>query len=164
MAKVNIDIDELRTKTAAEIVEIARDTFGVELQGNKVQLISKINKLINSQEDQQAKEEILTKDVVLQNIKEGLVSRTVPATKLVVNKATGMVFLFNKGLETNSNLIPYKGTPVTVVTDKGINAVMAPEYASVLYPGAEIKPAPDRYLPDEVLAARKAEETAEASE
>lgn len=157
-----IDIDELRTKTAAEIVQIARDTFGVELQGNKVQLISKINKLINSQADQQAAEEVLTKDVVLQNIKEGLVSRSVPATKLVTHKVTGMVFINNKGLATNNNLIPYKGRPVVVVTEKGQSSVMAEEYAKVLFPDAEIKDAPERYLDKPVSTPEAPAETVEA--
>lgn len=134
-----LNIDELRTKTAAEIVVIARETFGVEIQGNKAQLLSKLKGLIDEQADTTAKDDVLTRDVVLENIRQGLVSSSAPATRLVYNKATGMVFRNHEGLASNPNLAPYTGKPVLVI-HKGKQAVMHPVYARELFPddGVEI--------------------------
>lgn len=128
-----LNVDELRTKTAAEIVVIAREAFGEELTGNKAQLLAKIRRLSEAQDEQVAEDATLTRDVVLENLREGAVSKVVPSTKLVLNKATGMVFRNHKGLRTNPNLVPYTKTPVLVI-HKGKQAVMDPMYAKEIFP------------------------------
>lgn len=136
MAQLNID--ELRTKTAAEIVVIARETFnGVELQGNKAQLLAQIKRLSDAAQQEAADEAPLTKDVVLEHLRQGAVSKATPSTKLVLNKATGMVFRNHEGLHPNPNLVPYAKTPVIVI-HKGKQAVMDPMYAKELFPAGEV--------------------------
>jgi len=129
---VTVNIDELRTKTAAEIVVFARETFGKDITGNKAQLIAQIKKIMEEQADQQASEGVLTREVVLENIRQGLVTKDAPATPLVYNKATGMVFRNHAGLHSNPNLVAFKGDPVLVI-HKGKQAVMHPAYVRELF-------------------------------
>lgn len=157
-----IDIDDLRNKSAAEIVVFAREEYGVELTGNKNTLLAQLKKIMAKEQDQEAAEEVLSKDVVLENIKQAAVGRSVPQTKLVLNKGTGMVFLNHKGLTGNNNLIPYRGKPV-MVSGEGRNAIMDPTYAKHLFPDCELLSAPKEYLPDpeEVIQAEDVPETEE---
>jgi hypothetical protein len=129
MGKINIE--DARVMDPAGIQQLARDLFGVELTGTKPKMLKELEALDNSQEGDAAAEAILTKDVVLENINQGLMGIQGPTSKLVINKHTGMVFINNPTLREaakDGKIVAYNGKPVLV----NGKSVMAKEYVDEL--------------------------------
>lgn len=125
-----LDIDDLRALDAAQIQQAAREAFGVELTGNKPKLLKEMERLINEHNGEDRESAVLSKDVVLENIQQGLLGIAAPQSKLLLNKGTGMVFLNTPALARSKSgkLVEYTGKPVLV----NGRSIMASEYVSEL--------------------------------
>lgn len=144
-----LDIDDLRSMDAAAIQQHAREVYNVELVGNKPKLLKDIEKLMKARDGEANEEAFLSKDVVLENIQQGLLGVSTPSSKLLLNKFTGMVFLNSPALARSKSgkLVEYFGKPVLV---NGRN-IMASEYVDQLAKAGMLKvttidDAPAEYL------------------
>ncbi len=137
----SINIDTLRAKSIAELNELGREFFGIELKGNKVERIRTLEELVRKAKNEQAAMEIASEDVTLETLRDELVGNTMPVSRLIINTDTGMVYFNTPSLAAKPEMKPYYKIPVCV----NGQSIMDPDYARALIPDCVLTHAPREY-------------------